>query len=123
MKDIQKRFLLFLLGCVTTRLGLVYAAKNINKEYLPYMGAIGLLLTVTWLVLFFGGLRKTGGEVFGGIIWWDHLRPIHAMIYGVFAVMAFMQHEYAWVPLLIDVLFGLIAFLHNHWVEGNFSNL
>ena len=28
-------------------------------------------------------LRKTGLEVFGDKIWWNNLRPIHGILYGL----------------------------------------
>ncbi len=36
MNTIQKRFLLFLIGCIGTRSLFVYLAKNANTTYLPY---------------------------------------------------------------------------------------
>ena len=43
MNTIQKRFLLFLVGCIGTRLLLVYIAKNIDIKLLKYMGYLLLL--------------------------------------------------------------------------------
>jgi hypothetical protein len=42
MKPIQYRFLLFLFGCIGTRILLMYIAKTINLNYLPYLGLITL---------------------------------------------------------------------------------
>ena len=64
-----------MLGCVVVRLFLVFLAGNISKEYLPLLGTLLLIPAAGFLVIYLGGLRKTGGEVFGERIWWNNLRP------------------------------------------------
>ena len=123
LNTIQKRFLLFLIGCIGTRSLLVYLAKVINKEYLPYMGLILLMPAVGFLYIYLTNSRQTGAEVFGKKIWWNKLRPVHAVLYILFAVLAIKKEPYAYIPLLVDVLIGLIAFLTYHYSEGNFSKL
>jgi hypothetical protein len=123
MNSIQKRFLLFLIGCIGTRLLLVYITKNIDKKYLPYCGVIALIPAVGFLYIFLTGKRKTGGEVFGGKIWWNKLRPVHAFLYILFAIMAFREESNAYIPLLIDVSIGLIAFIYYHFIQNNFTRL
>ena len=43
-----KRMLLFLFGCIGTRCLLAYIAKKINPEYLPYMGYIALIISLSF---------------------------------------------------------------------------
>ncbi len=81
MNDMMKRFLLFLIGCIGTRSGLVVLAKNINKEYLKYMGYLALIPAIGFTYIFLSGSRKTGAEVMGDKIWWNNLRPFHALMY------------------------------------------
>ena len=123
MNNIQKRFLLFLFGCIGSRLIIVYIAKNIKLEYLPILGYISLLPAIGFSYLFLSGTRKTGVEVFGDRIWWNALRPIHALLYFLFAYYAINKVSTAWIFLFIDVLFGLISFLTYHFIIGNFSKL
>jgi len=123
MLDIQKRFMLFLLGCMFARALIVLAAKYIDKQYLPYMGIVATIVAVSWIYLFMFDLRKTGPEVMGQEIWWQKIRPIHALFYLIFAYMAFKQSDKAWVPLLVDQLFGLSAFLFFHYSAGDFNKL
>ena len=120
MNDIQKRFLLFIIGCIGTRSLLVYIAKNTNKTYLSYMGYIALLPAIGFFYLFFSGTRKTGAEVFGDKIWWNNLRPIHGLLYTLFAYNAIIGNNNSWIYLLVDVLLGLISFLIFHFYNGNF---
>jgi hypothetical protein len=67
--------------------------------------------------------RKTGAEVMGDKIWWNDLRPIHSLLYGLFAYSAINKNENAWIYLLIDVIIGFVSFLRHHWIEGNFTKL
>jgi hypothetical protein len=67
MNTIQKRFLLFLIGCIGTRSLFVVLAKRANTEYLKYMGYLSLLPAIGFIYIFLTGSRKTGGETFGGI--------------------------------------------------------
>ena len=69
MNNIQKRFVLFLFGCIPTRLALTYLAKNIAIDYLPILGYITLIIGISFGYLFLSGTRKTGAEVFGDKIW------------------------------------------------------
>jgi hypothetical protein len=110
MNNLLKRNLLFLIGCIGTRTLFVLLAKYLDKKYLPYMGYLALLIASGFTIIYFTGIRDTGAEVFGDKIWWNNLRPIHALLYFTFAYLAITQNNYAWVPLLFDVLFGLFAF-------------
>jgi hypothetical protein len=123
MNNLQKRFALFLIGCIGTRLLFVYIAKHISLKYLPYLGFLALLPAIGFMYIYIFGARKTGAEVFGEKIWWNDLRPLHALFYTMFAIMAIMRNRYAWIWLLVDVLFGLVSFLVYHYKNGDFSKL
>ena len=123
MNNIQKRFVLFLLGCIGTRSLLVYLAKNVNKTILMYMGILALFPAIGFFYLFLTGSRKTGAEVFGDKIWWNNLRPIHGILYSLFAYNAIIGNTKAWVYLLVDVLLGLTSFLIFHYNNGDFHKL
>jgi hypothetical protein len=114
MNTIQKRILLFLIGCIGTRLFLVYLAKNINIRLLKYMGYLALIPAIGFIYIYLTGSRQTGAEVFGDKIWWNNLRPIHGLLYLLFSYNAINGNKYAWIYLLIDVLFGLTSFLIYH---------
>lgn len=123
MNTIQKRFLLFLFGCIGTRTLLVYLAKNANKTYLRYMGYLAILPAIGFFYLFITDSRKTGPEVFGDKIWWNSLRPIHGLMYALFAYHAINGNDFAWIYLLIDVIIGLISFLSFHIYNNSFNKL
>jgi hypothetical protein len=121
MNTIQKRFILFLIGCIGTRMLFVYLAKNANKTYLKYMGYLSIFPAVGFIYLFLTGSRKTGPEVFGDKIWWNDLRPVHVLLYLLFAYNAIKGNDFAWLYLLIDGIIGLIAFLLFHYKNNNFK--
>lgn len=123
MNNIQKRFILFLFGCIGTRSLLVYLAKTTNKTFLMYLGYLSLLPAIGFFYLYFTGSRKTGPEVFGDKIWWNNLRPIHGLLYSLFAYNAIIGNINAWIYLLVDVLLGLASFLFFHYYNGDFSRL
>ena len=122
MKDLQKRFLLFLIGCIGVRVLFVIYARN-NPDYLPIMGLLALIPALGFMYIYMNDLRKTGTEVFGDKIWWNNLRPVHGLLYGLFAITALNNQSYAWIFLLIDVLIGLSSWLYHHYSHGNFYKL
>ena len=123
MNTIQKRFLLFLIGCIGARTLLVYFAKNADSTNLQYMGYLATLPAIGFFYLYLSGSRKTGGEVFGDKIWWNDLRPIHGLLYFLFAYNAINGNKSAWIYLLIDVIIGLISFTTFHYMNNNFKDL
>ena len=106
---------LFLFGCMGTRLGLVWVAKN-HPQLLKPMALVAAAISIGFMYIWANGLRKTGAETFGEKIWWNDLRPVHSVLYAVFAVMAYNGSENAWKVLLLDVTIGFGAWV-NHRVK------
>ena len=123
METLTKRMLLFLVGCIGTRAALVYIAKTIDVNYLPYMGYLALIVAFGFSYIYRTDSRKTGPEVFGGKIWWNNLRPVHALLYGLFAYNAIMKNTSAWIYLLVDVIIGLVSFLGYHYMADRLGGL
>lgn len=120
LTDIQKRLALFSFGCVGTRLLLAYMSAIVSSTVLRGMGILALVPAIGFAVIYVKGLRVTGPEVFGDRIWWNDLRPVHAVLYGLFAYLAITGAQgLAWKVLFIDVLIGLAAFLAFHAREGH----
>jgi hypothetical protein len=113
--NIKKRIILFLCGCITVRLALVYLAKHVSEDTLAILGWLALIPVLGWLFIIFVRPRDTGIEVFGGKIWWKNLRIFHVMFYSLFAYFAISRKRNAYVFLLADVIFGLVSFIHHHY--------
>ena len=116
MNDLQKRFSLFLGLCIPSRFLLSYIAKKLPLKYLPFMGFIMLGPVIGWTYIYLTGSRKSGMETLGAPIWWNDLRPLHAGLYFTFVLMAFNKSYNSYLPLFIDTIIGLTAFLKYHKV-------
>jgi len=121
--SLRKRFIMFLVGCIGLRTALAFLAFYTKAEYLPYLGRLALLPAIGFAYIYVTGARKTGQEVGGGKIWWNCLRPLHSILYFLFAYNAINQNKEAWKFLALDVSIGLIAFLGHHYNEGSFQKL
>ena len=115
LKDIHKRILLFLFGCITTRFLLVFLAKKADKKFLKLMGIFALLPAFGFLYIYLTNSRKIGAETFGQPIWWNNLRPIHGLLYIIFSYLAINNNNNSYIILLLDVLIGFSAFLYYHF--------
>lgn len=114
--------LYFMIGCIGARLLLVILAKNAPLPWLKMMGYLALLPALGFSYLFFSGTRK-GTGAFGEKIWWESLRPVHALLYFLFAFFAIKGNRDAWVFLLIDIAIGSAGFFYVHSKQGDFRSL
>ena len=114
--NFTKRLLLFLFGCILTRFIFAYIAKIINPTYLPILGSIALIISIGFFYIYLTNSRKNGPEVFGEGIWWNNYRPVHGLLYLLFAITAILKKSYSWIFLLVDVIFGLLVFLIHHFL-------
>jgi hypothetical protein len=113
--------LLFLTACIPLRLALAYIAKTqpVNSLTLQAMGLGYLLVGIGMTAIYLFGLRPTGAEA-GGPIWWNSVRPLHAVIYFLFSYLALTGSPNAWMALLGDVLLGLTVFAVHYIANVNF---
>lgn len=124
MNTVQKRFLLFLLGCIPVRILLTYLAYSLPPKYLTIMGYLLLVPAIGFITIFLTKSRKTGGETFGSQIWWNTLRPIHAILYATAGYYAIKNmNKEASITLAIDVTLGLSSFLYYHYTNNSFKKL
>jgi hypothetical protein len=130
LSPIQKRFIMFLLGCIPVRLFASWLAYYLSRNYkkgLKVLAGLAVLPVLGWLIIILFGLRKSGPETQGNPIWWNFMRPIHMLLYIIFIYLALSNKEKlqkkAWILLLIDALIGLIAFIIYHYIKGNFKKL
>lgn len=106
---------LFLIGCMGTRLLITYLAMAF-PEFLPYMGYVAVMISIGFFYIYFTGSRKSGVETGGKPIWWNHLRPVHGFLYGLFAYGAINRNRDSWKVLLVDVIIGFTAFINHHFL-------
>lgn len=106
----KQSIMYFLGGCIPVRLLLVLMAYRIPDEHLPNLGALLLIPALGFLYLYYTNKRLEADEA-GGKTWWSDLRLIHGGLYLIAAIYALQKKRHVWIPLLIDVLLGLSAFV------------
>ena len=112
----MNKVLLFLIGCLGSRFGLAYIAHILPVRFLPVMGTVALLPAIGFIIIYLFGLRDKGFEA-GGRIWWNNWRPIHAVMYILFALFAFKRKYFAWIVLFLDALIGFIAWILHYYLK------
>ena len=124
-QTLRIRFWLFLLGCIGARsvfTALAYLFAH-SCPLLRVLGTVALFPVLGWFYLIFIGRRDTGIEVFGDRIWWTSLRPVHLLLWGFFAYLAWKCHPSSWVVLAVDTVLGLSAFLIHHYRAGHLMTM
>lgn len=109
---------LFLFGCMGTRLLITWLAYTQKNLLGPAVALVAAMISFGFMYIYLTGSRKTGPETFGEQIWWNDLRPIHSVNYGIFAYMSYTKNPEAWKILLLDVIIGFTA-----WVLKKSNNL
>jgi hypothetical protein len=114
MRNPLIRSIVFLVGCIGTRLALAYLSFIASKTQLFVLGIIGAIISLGFFRIYFGGnLRKTGIETGGTKIWWNHLRPFHGTMYAIFAYYALTNNpQLASATIYLDTILGLVAWLN-----------
>jgi hypothetical protein len=119
---LQKRFLLFLFGCIPTRLLFTYIAKTGSVYVKKISGLIAFIIATGFMYIYLTGSRNTGFETGGAPIWWNNLRPVHSLFYYTFAFMIYFKYySDAWKVLLLDTMIGLFSFLYFHFKKPTVS--
>ena len=113
----MKSILFFLLACIPVRILLAYAPLMLNKNLLPYLGVLLLIISLGFLRLYFLNLRLDAPEA-GGNTWWAKFRLIHGALYMSAAIYCFKGDTTASLPLTIDVIFGFILFIYHHFLSN-----
>lgn len=112
-----KRFLVFILGCIGSRLSLSMIAKYIMIDYLPLLAIFTIPISISFMYLYIFGndvvdkqLEWLGDKK----IWWNQLRPVHSILFMIFSILAINKSSYSWLILLLDTIIGLISWLIHH---------
>lgn len=106
---LDKRVVLFLVGCIGTRLLMAYIPQTLPKNYLPFMGIAIAIMGLGFLYLWLTNSRLNAQEA-GGKTWWADLRLVHAALYIASATYLFKGKRSASIPLMIDVIAGILFY-------------
>lgn len=113
MNNKHLKVFLFVFGCLGTRFLFMYLSKISKPKYLPIYGIIGLLIGLGLFYNYIFKTRPTGMEssAKGNRIWWNNLRPLHGILYLLFAYYAINKNKNAYIFLLIDLIVAIIAYI------------
>jgi len=106
----NRTMLLFIFGCVPIRLFFIYVAKKASLVYLRLLSLPALLISISFVYQLKNGKKK---GFFGGPVWW--LRGIHALVWFIFAILAFRKIKSAYIALVVDLTIGIISFINNYY--------
>ena len=110
----------FLLLCIPSRILIALLPKYIPDKYLKFYAIALLLIGLSFIYLYFLNLRLDAPEA-GGKTWWAQYRIIIGLLYISASIYAFQgKRNLIWIPLAIDILFGLVIFTIKHL---NISNV
>ena len=126
MNNIQKRFIRFLGACIPSRLLISYLGYKLDQKYLFYLGIVTLSFSIGFIYIYLFGSKKADSQLEWAnmkTVWWNHLRIVHGLLYLGFSILVFLKKDFGWILILIEAIIGLIAFLHHHYVNNNFSQL
>jgi len=102
----NKPELTFVLGCIPLRsLLALQARRDPQSMTLP---AMAVAAGMAYMYVTKG--RMNPPETGGRPMWWQNLRPIHALLWAAFAVAALQGKPWAWKFLAADVILGMVAF-------------
>ena len=109
MNTDYNRVFWFITACIPIRFFMVYLAKKLPIEYLRYFGLIVLVMAIGTIYLFLTNSRMNAVEG-GGKTWWANYRGIHGMLLLSAAIYLIREKRTAAIPLLMDVIMGMIFF-------------
>jgi hypothetical protein len=96
------------------RTGLTYIVKHHAHAHKNALASLLLIPAFGFAYIYMNDLRKTGAEVFGDRIWWNDLRPFHALMYFVTAALVHTRTNKSHYPIALDTLVGLLSFTYHH---------
>lgn len=101
--------------CVIVRLSLAYLSYLLYNSRWRFALVLFLLGAASgFTYLFFTKQRQTGA--FGQKIWWDFLRPIHALLYIASACLLSFKVKEVYIILIIDALVGVPLHIRNRYL-------
>ena len=121
MAIFKLRYSVFLFGCIGARLLYTFFSYMAEGTTLQILGFLALYPVVYWSYLLFVSEKGSNLSMISDIMWWKNLRPIHLILWALFAYLALSNHPLAYVVLLVDTAFGATAFFLHHHSEGNLN--
>ena len=101
------RAFFFIWMCIPIRLYMAWLPQE--TKYLKSFGLILAIMSVTTFYQYMTNSRLNAYEG-GGNTWWASYRIIHSLLYTIAAILLFQNNSNASIPLVIDVIMGILLF-------------
>lgn len=110
MKILFYYFICILVRCACIAVAYIsLPARGLRLFFSAFYGVLGL----GSLFLFLTKARKTGA--FHQKIWWDGLRPFHALFFLLASMLIYQQNTWFVPILLLDTCMSIVAFSYRHY--------
>lgn len=100
-----------------------YIPIKLNKKlFYQVVGIMFLGIAIGFLYLYFTNERLNAPEA-GGKTWWHNLRLLHGLLYLCASIYILWNINninlirYASIPLIIDVIVGLLSFINHRYLK------
>ena len=103
----------FWLGCVSARLALALAVGVVPLTWLPLVGVVSLFGVAGLLYRFFTYNEQQVGA-FHQPVTWNGARPVHALLWFVFAILALSESPSARIIPYLDLVVGIVVYILIH---------
>lgn len=101
--------------CIFLRFLLAYLVfVTYNNSYRYILITFYLLAALGLLYHYLNKKRKIGA--FNNIVWWDDLRPLHALLFISTSILLYIKNPYSYILPFTDTIIGLIMYLLNHQI-------
>ena len=112
------RISLFFGVCVVARSLLALLAAWLGRlRSTKYLRIMGIVFLIPMFGFFIKHMSHNPSEIgaFGGDVWWNRMRLVHALLYRAFGVMAIAAIPQAYLLLILDVIIGTVATMHHYF--------
>ena len=99
--------------CILVRFSFAYFVSRLYDSKLRYLFVVFFFMISLGFVFNYISKIRTYGA-FGQKIWWDAYRPIHALLYGLAAILLLYRHKYTYTLILIDTIIGVYGHINNY---------
>ena len=111
----MNNFKKFLTYCVPARILLIilsFILGNYYKDYKILGSVLAVLISAGFI---FQDLQKKNVGAFGTEVYWN--RVVHSILYFLFAICMYIFPEYAYILLIVDLLYGIFAVYNYYYMS------
>ena len=97
--------------CFAVRLALVLAASQLSPRWRRPAAVVAAAVSASFFYQYQRRLVAFESTADGKRVWWDDVRPVHGLLWALYAALAWHRKRGAWAVLAADLLFGRAVWL------------